>query len=1070
MKFCITEILNIPNLQGLLDSFHKVSGIPSAIIDLEGNILTKSGWQDICTKFHRINAETERQCVACDVTIAKEVTESNGHVEITCPRRLIDTATPLVIEGEHIANVFLGQFFLDEPDIVFFRNQAKEFGFDEKRYLEAVNKVPVLSRKELDANLSFIADLTESLAIQGLKQLENLGIKRAYQELSQRLSYHANNSPLAVIEWGPDMKLIRWSGEAEQIFGWKAEEVLGKKIEDFRWVYEEDVKQVAAVSNELESGKNPRRFSINRNYKKDGSVVVCEWYNSSMLNDAGQIQSILSLVLDVTERTEANNRLNTIMREQQIVLDNAPVGIFLTIDRKKVWVNRKTVELFQYTKEEMEGQTSRILYPSQEAYDQIGKDAYPILAQGQVFETTQELRRRDGSQIWVRYIARAIDPADMSKGSIWIMEDISERIKFEHELEKAHKDLKERKTLLKLILDTSSVGIFLVDMEGHINHANRRMSEMFGWSLEELARKEYVDLIHPSEREIGRQNLLALLASQIPSVDLERLYWRADNSEFWGRLTAKRFYNASGQEHGLVGVISDISERKQSEIEIQRLASLLHESQHIARIGGWEIDLVLNTLFWTDETFHIHDTTRSEFTPTLDSAIGFYAPDSMSTIRSAINSAIEEGKNFNLELELITARQRRIWVYVTSRVIQEHGKTIKINGVIQDITERRNLEEKLRQSLKMESIGRLAGGIAHDFNNKLSIILGYAELLKLRFPDNQHLQEHLNEISKAAEHSRDITNQLLSYSRRQIISPQTINFNAAIEETNRTLPRLIGEDIVLRFDLDSNLWGAKIDPTQFDQIIMNLAVNARDAMPEGGLLTIGTSNTLIDETFCREHVDAVQGEYVQLSISDNGHGMDLETRNHIFEPFFTTKNLGKGTGLGLATIHGIVAQNNGFIVVDSVVGQGTKFRLFFPRCEYNIATETKDVNKIVMMEGNVLLVEDDENLRIMTTMLLEHIGYTVMTANNPIDAINISSNLDINLDIVITDVILPEMNGREMIDAIEMMRPNVRVLYISGYTSEIISTKGVIAENINFLQKPFDLNGLNNKIKEILES
>jgi len=282
------------------------------------------------------------------------------------------------------------------------------------------------------------------------------------------------------------------------------------------------------------------------------------------------------------------------------------------------------------------------------------------------------------------------------------------------------------------------------------------------------------------------------------------------------------------------------------------------------------------------------------------------------------------------------------------------------------------------------------------------------------------------------------------------------------------LPRLIGEDILLTFDMAEDLWMVKIDITQLDQIIMNLGVNARDAMPDGGELKISTSNATIDEAYYREHLDAMLGDYVQLTFCDSGHGMDQDTVKHIFEPFFTTKEVGKGTGLGLATIYGIVAQNNGFINIYSEPGHGTVFKIFLPRLEEESLETTQEIIVPIAGSGTILLVEDDESVRQMTTSMLEKVGYDVLVAESSQAAVRLCEDRNVHIDIVLSDIIMPGMNGKDMMDKITSIRPGIKTLYTSGYSSEIISRQGLIEGNMHFIQKPFSLKVLNEKIKEVL--
>ena len=403
-------------------------------------------------------------------------------------------------------------------------------------------------------------------------------------------------------------------------------------------------------------------------------------------------------------------------------------------------------------------------------------------------------------------------------------------------------------------------------------------------------------------------------------------------------------------------------------------------------------------------------------------------------------------------------------------VAEEDGTVSRIVGIAEDISERKNLENQLIQAQKMESVGRLAGGVAHDFNNMLAIIFIALELARMNLAENDPVREQLSDIEKAAAHSRDITRQLLAFSRKQLISPRCCNLNAIIAALEKSLGRLIGEDVELRFYPDPELGSVSIDPSQMDQILVNLAVNARDALPHGGKLTIATENVSFDEDYSAEHPDVRPGRYVMLSVSDDGTGMDSETLTHIFEPFFTTKEVGKGTGLGLAMIYGIVKQNNGFINVYSEVGQGTSFKLYFPRQDEEIPLRAEQESApLEKAEGSVLLVEDDELLCRVTTATLQMFGYTVTAVHSPREALNLFERECPNFSLLLTDVVMPGMNGRELAERIAEKCPGLRALYMSGYTEDAVIHRGVLEEGMHFLQKPFSVKELAGKIREVME-
>jgi two-component system cell cycle sensor histidine kinase/response regulator CckA len=389
-----------------------------------------------------------------------------------------------------------------------------------------------------------------------------------------------------------------------------------------------------------------------------------------------------------------------------------------------------------------------------------------------------------------------------------------------------------------------------------------------------------------------------------------------------------------------------------------------------------------------------------------------------------------------------------------------------------DLSEKKLLEEQFRQAQKMEAVGRLAGGVAHDFNNKLNVILGYSEMALMKLDATQPLFAYLTEIRKAAERSADLTRQLLAFARKQIVAPKVLDLNETVAGMLKMLHRLIGEDIDLQWRPDADQLPVEVDPSQIDQILANLCVNARDAISGVGKLTIETGNKTFDDDYCAAHAGFVPGEYVRLAVSDNGCGMDKEMLGHIFEPFFTTKGVGQGTGLGLATVYGIVKQNNGFINVYSEPRQGTTFTIYLPRHTVKAEQTWQEGPEAPAARGNetILLVEDEPAILEMATMLLKMQGYTVLAAGTPGEAIRLAREYAGQIHLLTTDVIMPEMNGRELAKNMLYLYPNLKRLFMSGYTANVIAHHGVLEEGVNFIQKPFSVNALAAKVREVLDS
>jgi len=381
-------------------------------------------------------------------------------------------------------------------------------------------------------------------------------------------------------------------------------------------------------------------------------------------------------------------------------------------------------------------------------------------------------------------------------------------------------------------------------------------------------------------------------------------------------------------------------------------------------------------------------------------------------------------------------------------------------GTVQDITDRRRLEEQLLQSQKMEAIGRLAGGVAHDFNNLLTAIIGYADLLARRVQGTPRLEHNVAEILEAAERAAGLTRQLLAFSRKQVLQPRVLSLNATVSEMENMLRRLIGEDIQLLTRLDAGLGQVRADPTQIEQVILNLAVNARDAMPRGGTLTVETGNADLEE-----------GRFVMLAVSDTGVGMDAETRSRVFEPFFTTKEPGKGTGLGLAMVYGIVAQSGGTIRVSSEPGQGTTFRVRLPRVDEEVAVEGPRGAETPADGGTetVLVAEDEDGVRGLICEILQGLGYHVLEAPRPEAAIHTLAEGGPRVHLLLTDVVMPGMDGRQLAERLTALQPGLRVLYMSGYTGEAIAEHGVLDQGTQLLQKPFTPDALARKVREVLD-
>jgi len=521
------------------------------------------------------------------------------------------------------------------------------------------------------------------------------------------------------------------------------------------------------------------------------------------------------------------------------------------------------------------------------------------------------------------------------------------------------------------------------------------------------------------------------------------------------------------------GVATDITGSKRAEAERRRLSDIIERS--------------LNEIFIFDsQTFtfrHANQGALKNLQYTLGEIVEMTPLDlkphlSEATFRAMIEPLLaDEQESLTFETVHRRADGSLYPVEVHLQLVNADDERLFL-AVIFDITERKRAEEEreklhtqLQQAQKMESVGRLAGGVAHDFNNMLSVILGHAELALMKLEPSQPFYSALLEIHAAAERSADLTRQLLAFARKQAIAPKVLDLNETVEGMLKLLQRLIGEDIDLAWKGGTGVWPVKIDPSQLDQIMANLCVNARDAITGVGKIIIETSNAHFDQNFCSEHAGFVAGEFAMLAVSDDGCGMGKETLGKIFDPFFTTKEIGKGTGLGLATVYGIVNQNNGFINVYSEPGHGTTFKIYLPRhADAEVAVRERVHEPAAGGDETILLVEDQPELLEMGKAILESFGYAVLAVSSPDDAIHVAEEYGGEIPLLITDVIMPKMNGCDLAQRLQAVYPNLSCLFMSGYTSDVITNRGVLGEGVHFIQKPFAMQGLAAKVREALDA
>jgi PAS domain S-box-containing protein len=628
--------------------------------------------------------------------------------------------------------------------------------------------------------------------------------------------------------------------------------------------------------------------------------------------------------------------------------------------------------------------------------------------------------------------------------------------------------LVQREELFRLISENAADLIAVVDLQGNRIYNSLSYEKVLGYTSEELRSSSSFEQIHPEDRGRVKEGAEEACRTGVGR-PMEYRFRHKDGTWRVLESTASVIRNSEGVPDKLVIVNRDVTERKRAAEALKRSETGFRSLVGDAPYGIFKANMIGKLLMVNPALEKMLGYTSEEELLAVDLASAIYRHPAE---HQKINELFIRDHHFkDVEVEW----KRKDGTFITVRcsgwpIKDESGTDMEVFA--EDVTERRVLERQLRMAQKMEAVGRLSGGIAHDFNNLLGVIIGYIQVMKRNLIPGQPSYEYAEEIEKAGQRAVALTRQLLAFSRQQVLEPVVLNLNTLVSEMEKMLPRLIGEDIQLSLILDPVIGQVKADPGQIEQVVMNLAINARDAMPDGGKLTIQTANAELDAAFQREHPGSIKGQYVMLAVTDTGTGMDPETQAQIFEPFFTTKGRDKGTGLGLATVYGVVKQSNGYVTVDSEKGKGALFKIYLPRIKEPVATRSEGIQAPLTVRGSetVLLVEDAEPLRMLAQLFLKENGYHVLTAADGAEALQVAAQTPGPIHLLLTDVVMPGINGRVLAERLAPLHPAMKVLYMSGYTDSFIAGHGVLEEGIHLLHKPFTEDALMRKIRELLDA
>jgi two-component system, cell cycle sensor histidine kinase and response regulator CckA len=801
--------------------------------------------------------------------------------------------------------------------------------------------------------------------------------------------------------------------------------------------------------------------------RKDGSFRSIVVSGAPIYRRSGELIAAVATIADVTEEKSKTEQLRQLAAEQRTILQTIRAGIVLVRERKVQWVNAAFSSMFAYGLDELRGVDTAVFYADRDEYERVGRDGYAEIARGNFFVTDARMRRSDGAEFWCNISGNAMDPERFEQGSIWVLQDVSEQRKREDALRSSERKLAE--------IFRSSPEMLMVSHAdtGDLIEVNDAFTRLTGFTREEALHRSALEIgLWPSAEH--RAEILAM-ANERGELRNHEGQLHRKSGELIDVLFSYAPFSMDG-EKCLIWIVPDMTEYKRIQKVVrdgeERFNRLVENSIDLIVVVGerGEISSVIGPL---EAVFgyELEDVCGKEM-------LSFVHPDDVQAVnKDMLELLAEPGATHRSEHRLINKRGESVYV---ESVVSNWAADPVIRGIvcnIRDVSarkradlERARLQAQLQQAMKMEAVGRLAGGVAHDFNNLLTVISGNLELARDELDAADPVMQPLIEIERAASSAAALTKQLLAFSRQQIIEPRALNINDLISNLRKMLVRLIGEDIDLRVRLAERLGAVRVDPGQFEQVIINLAINARDAMPLGGTLTLETADTELDDEQCRLRSGTKPGPYVMLAVTDSGHGMTEDVKRFIFEPFFTTKPKGHGTGLGLPMILGIVQQAGGTIDVYSEFGQGATFKLFLPRIDEPAQQLTRGTARRELPRGSesVLLVEDEPSVRMLAETMLKRLGYVVVSAANGDDALRLAEERGDPIALLMTDVVMPGMSGRELAERLRARHPETQVLFTSGYTEDEIIHRGVLSENLSFISKPYSMQTLAFKLRQVL--
>ncbi|MEP6946132.1 MAG: PAS domain S-box protein [Acidobacteriota bacterium] len=789
---------------------------------------------------------------------------------------------------------------------------------------------------------------------------------------------------------------------------------------------------------------------------------------------------IQATVRDISARKFAADELQRQQAELRVLFDLMPAMIWFKDTKNNILrVNERVAHAAGLPIAEIEGKASAKIYPD-EAEKFYADDRLVIESRKPRLGYVETVPGPDGANLWVQTDkVPYFDSKGEVIGIVVMSQDVTERMTAAATLNTLTSRTKTRERMLTTLLSSMSDFAQIYDRDGRIVFVNQPLLDLWGQTLDEVIGKDFHDLDYPAELAETLQSELTQVFKTKESVSVETSFTDADDLPGYYEYIFSPAIGTDGNVDFVVGSTRNVTERRRGEQKLKSIADDLSRSQQIAHLGSWEMDIpergdVNNgKLIWSDEVFRIFGYQPHEIDVTNELFFNAVHPDDRASVADAMTNALRDGTDYHLEHRISRPDGSERSVREHSEIVRnENGKTVKMVGTIQDITDQNELGEQLRHSQKMEAVGILAGGIAHDFNNLLTAINGYSDLTLKKMDAADPLRQNIQEVKNAGVRGAELTSQLLAFSRKQVLRSAVINLNTVVSNIENMLRRILRESVDLRIVLDPKLGNVKADAGQIEQVLMNLAINARDAMPSGGTLLVETENVYLEGEYVSHHLAVAPGSFIKLTVTDNGEGMDAATKARIFEPFFTTKAVGKGTGLGLSTVYGIVKQSGGDIFVYTEIGHGTSFKIYLPCVDATVEKPRWTLSTPQRQIGTetILVVEDEAVVRKLVCEILVDNGYTVLEANGSAAALEICRTHSSRIDMMLTDVIMPTMGGGQLHGEVVKILPEIKTLFMSGYSDDVLEQWRILDGHTAIIEKPFTPDGLNSKVRELFES